>query len=72
MVADDHSGRSTKDVDRSGRLLTAEYPEDLPGGVNWLERINPQSLETVDPCYERQARLDAGLLGLLDDRYPGI
>ena len=32
-------------------LFTAEYPEDLPEGANWLDGINPQSLETVDPCY---------------------
>ena len=34
-----------------GHLFTAEYPEDLPEGANWLDGINPQSLETVDPCY---------------------
>ena len=100
MVADDYSGRSTNDVIGRVACSRPSYPEDLPGGANWLERINPQSLETVDPCYvepgiaaasagtrcqferlgefcvdpatvglstERQARLDAGLLGLLDD-----
>ena len=32
-------------------LFTAEYPEDLPEGANWLDGINPASLETLDACY---------------------
>ena len=32
-------------------LFTAEYPEDLPEGANWLDGINPASLETLDTCY---------------------
>ena len=32
-------------------LFTAEYPENLPEGANWLDGINPGSLETLDTCY---------------------